>query len=58
VFDNNVRSAYNVMQAAGELAVRRVIYASSEMATGLLTAGVASTQIPFDECVAGHMAGG
>src|SRR5690348_10989255 len=39
VFDNNVRSAYNVMQAAGDLGVRRLIYASSEMATGLLTEG-------------------
>ena len=49
VFDNNVRSAYNVMQAAGDLSVPRVIYASSEMATGLLTEGVAPAQIPFDE---------
>ncbi len=49
VFDNNVRSAYNVMQAAGDLGVRRVIYASSEMATGLLTEGMAPSQIPFDE---------
>ncbi len=49
VFDNNVRSAYNVMQAAGDLGVRRVIYASSEMATGLLTEAVTPTQIPFDE---------
>ena len=49
VFDNNVRSAYNLMQAAGDLGVRRLIYASSEMATGLLTEGVTPTQIPFDE---------
>lgn len=49
VFDNNVRSAYNVMQAAGDLGVRRMIYASSEMATGLLTEGVTPAQIPFDE---------
>lgn len=49
VFDNNVRSAYNVMQAAGDLGVQRVIYASSEMATGLLTEGVTPAQIPFDE---------
>lgn len=49
VFDNNVRSAYNVMQAAGDLGVHRVIYASSEMATGLLTEGKAPSQIPFDE---------
>lgn len=49
VFDNNVRSAYNVMQAAGDLGVDRLIYASSEMATGLLTDGVVPKQIPFDE---------
>src|SRR5919199_2652973 len=44
VFDNNVRSAYNVLQAAGDLGVRRGIYASSEMATGLLTAGAVPSQ--------------
>jgi nucleoside-diphosphate-sugar epimerase len=49
VFDNNVRSAFNLMQAAGDCGVRRVIYASSEMATGLLTDGVTPTRIPFDE---------
>jgi len=49
VFDNNVRSAYNLMQAAGDLGVSRVVYASSEMATGLLTEGTVPTQIPFDE---------
>ena len=49
VFDNNVRSAYNIMQAAGDLGVSRVVYASSEMATGLLTDGAVPSQIPFDE---------
>ena len=49
VFDNNVLSAHNLMQAAGDLGVSRVVYASSEMATGLLTEGTAPTQIPFDE---------
>lgn len=49
VFDNNVLSAHNVLQAAGDLGVRRVVYASSEMATGLLTDGVVPQQIPFDE---------
>jgi len=49
VFDNNVRSAYNLMQAAGDVGVSRVVYASSEMATGLLTDGTVPTQIPFDE---------
>src|SRR3954453_8642997 len=49
VFDNNVLSAHNLMQAAGDLEVSRVVYASSEMATGLLTEGAIPTQIPFDE---------
>jgi len=49
VFDNNVRSTYNVLQAAGDLGVARVAYASSEMATGLIHAGVVPSQIPFDE---------
>ncbi len=49
VFDNNVRSTYNLMQAAGDLGVRRVVYASSEMATGLLTEGQTPSQIPFAE---------
>lgn len=49
VFDNNVTSAHNLMQAAGDCGVRRVVYASSEMATGLLTDGVVPTSIPFDE---------
>ena len=49
VFDNNVLSAHNLMQAAGDLGVSRVVYASSEMATGLLTDGATPTKIPFDE---------
>jgi nucleoside-diphosphate-sugar epimerase len=49
VFDNNVLSAHNLLQAAGDLGVPRVVYASSEMATGLLTEGVVPAQIPFDE---------
>ena len=49
VFDNNVLSAHNLLQAAGDLGVSRVVYASSEMATGLLTDGKTPTQIPFDE---------
>lgn len=49
VFDNNVVSAHNVLQAAGDLGVDRVVYASSEMATGLLTDGVVPARIPFDE---------
>jgi nucleoside-diphosphate-sugar epimerase len=49
VFDNNVLSAHNIMQAAGDIGVSRVIYASSEMATGLLTDGTVPSRIPFDE---------
>jgi len=49
VFDNNVLSAHNLLQAAGDLEVSRVVYASSEMATGLLTEGVVPARIPFDE---------
>lgn len=49
VFDNNVVSAHNLLQAAGDLGVSRVVYASSEMATGLLTDGVVPDRIPFDE---------
>ena len=49
VFDNNVVSAHNLLQAAGDLGIGRVVYASSEMATGLLTDGVVPAQIPFDE---------
>ncbi|HZB95910.1 MAG TPA: NAD(P)-dependent oxidoreductase [Herpetosiphonaceae bacterium] len=49
VFDNNVLSAFNMLQSSGDARVRRVIYASSEMATGLLTDGVVPSQIPFDE---------
>jgi nucleoside-diphosphate-sugar epimerase len=37
------------MQAAGDIGVSRVVYASSEMATGLLTDGVVPDRIPFDE---------
>ncbi|MGI8768805.1 MAG: NAD-dependent epimerase/dehydratase family protein, partial [Propionibacteriaceae bacterium] len=48
VFDTNVLSAHNLMQAAGDLGVSRVIYASSEMATGLLTEGTVPSRIPFD----------
>jgi len=46
VFANNVLSAYNLMQAASDAGARRVIYASSEMATGLLTEGATLDGIP------------
>src|SRR5688500_6778841 len=49
VFDNNVLSAHNLMQAGGDLGVTRFIHASSEMATGRQTEGKVPAQIPFDE---------
>jgi nucleoside-diphosphate-sugar epimerase len=49
VFDNNVLSAHNILQAAGDVGVSRVVYASSEMATGLLTDGTVPDRIPFNE---------
>lgn len=48
-FGNNVLSTYNVMQAAGDLGVARLIYASSEMATGWLTTNELPPRIPFNE---------
>lgn len=49
VFGNNVLSAFNLMQAAADAGAQRIVYASSEMATGLLTDGVVPGRIPFDE---------
>jgi len=49
-FQNNVMSTYNVMQAAGDSGfVRRLIYASSEMATGWLTTEELPPRFPFTE---------
>lgn len=48
-FANNVLSTYNVMQAAGDSRVRRLIYASSEMATGWLTTEALPPRFPFAE---------
>lgn len=48
-FANNVLSTYNMMQAAGDSGVPRLIYASSEMATGWLTTEALPPRIPFDE---------
>ena len=48
-FANNVISTYNVMQAAGDLGVKRLVYASSEMATGWLTTDQLPPQFPFNE---------
>ncbi len=50
LFQNNVLSAFHVMQAAGDLGVRQVVYASSEMATGWLTPRDAlPPRLPFEE---------
>ena len=48
-FENNVISTNNVMQAAGDVGVARLVYASSEMATGWLTTDALPPQFPFDE---------
>ncbi len=49
VFANNVQSSYIVMQASGDLGVKRLIYASSEMATGWLTTDALPPRFPFNE---------
>lgn len=50
VFSNNVLSAYHVFQAAGDLGtVTRFAYASSEMATGWLTADYLPERFPIRE---------
>ncbi len=48
-FDNNVLCTNNVMQAAGDVGASRLVYASSEMATGWLTTDELPPQFPFDE---------
>jgi nucleoside-diphosphate-sugar epimerase len=48
-FQNNVISTYNVLQAAGDSGVRRLVYASSEMATGWLTTEALPPRFPFNE---------
>ena len=48
-FANNVLATNHVMQAAGDLGVRRLVYASSEMATGWLTTDALPAKLPFDE---------
>lgn len=48
-FANNVLATNHVMQAAGDLGVRRMVYASSEMATGWLTTDTLPPKLPFDE---------
>lgn len=49
VFNENVRSTYAVLQAAGDLGAQRVVYASSEMATGLVAEAAVPSRLPFDE---------
>lgn len=48
-FANNVMSTYHVMQAAGDLGVKRLVYAGSEMATGWLTTDELPPVFPFTE---------
>lgn len=48
-FENNVLSTNAVMQAAGDVGVARLVYASSEMATGWLTTDELPPRFPFDE---------
>jgi len=48
-FENNVLSTNAVMQAAGDVGVTRLVYASSEMATGWLTTDELPPRFPFDE---------
>jgi UDP-glucose 4-epimerase len=48
-FENNVVSTNLVMQAAGDVGVSRLVYASSEMATGWLTTDELPPRFPFDE---------
>jgi nucleoside-diphosphate-sugar epimerase len=48
-FRNNVMSTYITMQAAGDFGVTRLIYASSEMATGWLTTEQLPPKFPFSE---------
>ena len=49
VFANNTLSTYHVLQAAGDFGVKRLVYASSEMATGWLTTDQLPAKFPFDE---------
>lgn len=48
-FANNTLSTYHVMEAAGDNGVQRLVYASSEMATGWLTTEELPPKFPFDE---------
>lgn len=49
VFANNTLSTYHVLQAAGDFGVQRLVYASSEMATGWLTTSQLPQRLPFAE---------
>ena len=48
-FGNNVMSTYNTMQAAGDFGVTRLVYASSEMATGWLRTEQLPPRFPCTE---------
>ena len=49
LFRGNTMITYNVMQAAGDVGVRRFINAGSEMATGWLTTEQLPPRFPFNE---------
>ncbi|MFP4510023.1 MAG: NAD-dependent epimerase/dehydratase family protein [Spirochaetaceae bacterium] len=49
IFQNNVMTTYNVMSAAGDTGVTRLVYAGSEMATGWLTSDRHPPVLPFTE---------
>ncbi|HEV2529920.1 MAG TPA: NAD(P)-dependent oxidoreductase [Thermomicrobiales bacterium] len=48
VFTNNTLTHYNMLQVAGDLGVKRVVYASSETVTGIIH-GRRPQSIPFNE---------
>jgi nucleoside-diphosphate-sugar epimerase len=49
IFDVNVRGTWNVLQAAQQAGVRRVVVASSVAATGIDAPGPAPLYLPIDE---------
>jgi nucleoside-diphosphate-sugar epimerase len=49
IFSANTMATFNTLQAAGDLGVRRVVYGSSEMASGWSSAHLPPPQIPFAE---------
>ncbi|MFZ4508524.1 MAG: NAD-dependent epimerase/dehydratase family protein [Fimbriimonas sp.] len=49
VFQTNVLAAFNVMQAAADLGIKKIVYASSEMASGWSSTKTAPLWVPFAE---------